>query len=462
MFNRFFLILLTGCAVLFAQRVTFELHVLSTSAAHGQGTFAAADIDGDGKTDIVNGHSPNTMNWRSWDAPETAYAIETGGGNPGCEIQAADMDGDGDADAIAGSSNGNAPCWWENPRPGGDPKAGAWTRHGSMTTSEMHDLDVCDIDNNGMMDVTNRNKSNTLNILFQTDTGWKKATLGMDDTEGTGYGDIDGDGDLDMTDGTSWYETPSNAASGGSWTKHPIGSFSCNLRRVCLADLNKDDRLDVMVSPAEYQSCPLLVYLCPEDPKTGTWQQVQVWPAKDNNFHTLEAFDMDLDGNVDIVTGATHGPNDGSVTKRMFIFFNENGEGTQWHDTSWVTPKGVWQAQVADIGSDGDYDILNCDYGAGIGQYEYWENTLDPPPVGIRHQSPRSSGSGSAVLKNGRLVNLSGQAVAVDLRGRLIQRGLSVEGSRPVSGLVIVANMETGRIGTVLAGVSGAALSAAR
>jgi hypothetical protein len=367
------------------------------------------------------------------------------------------MDGDGDPDVIAASGDmTSAARWWENPRPDGDPKKGPWNAHGpARSGGEIHDLDVADINGDGKMDVASRHKTSTLDVLFQTSSGWTHKSISLAGVEGTAFADFDGDGDMDICDGTSWYETPANILSGGSWTKHTFGSFGCKYRRVCIADWNKDGNLDVAISVAEAEKCQLKMYFGPNDAKSGSWTEHIILSESHNyNFHTLEAADFDLDEHLDLLVGTTHGglQAESQFLKQMRIFFNEDGKGTQWKDTIWTTAKGVWQAQVADIGSDGDWDILNCDYGANIGQFEYWENLANPGTTVINSKAAGSSISEKLYSINaGRIEITSARARALDVRGRAMTSRLQNAGT---AGIVLIADKQSGRISTLVPAIN--------
>ncbi|MDD5675502.1 MAG: VCBS repeat-containing protein [Chitinivibrionales bacterium] len=385
----------------------FKLHVLGTGATHGQGVFACGDIDGDGKNDIINGQVPYTITWRKSTNVDVAYKIEDAPGNIGNEIHVADMDNDGDLDVIAPCDPGDpTPLWWENPRPTGDPTKGPWVRHGILSNVEHHDLCVGDIDGNGLMDVLERPKGTVATIWFQTAKNvWRKVVLNnLASEEGTQLADFTGDGRLDICDGINWWETPADVFN-GVWIQHKIHDFPCIDRRVCIADLNGDGRPDVLVSTSEYCAGPLVWYEAPADPRTGTWIQhvlnpVGSNPAIDINFHTLQVGDIDHDGHPDILTGTTHGPC--ADPYKLIIYYNLTGKGPAPADTlTRPSQYGVWQAILADVGSDGYLDILNCDYDVPD-QLEFWEDTLGrASAVAPRAGADARNRAGLSIVKKG-------------------------------------------------------------
>ena len=90
------------------------------------------------------------------------------------DMQLADVDNDGDVDIITGDGSGsNNVVWLENPRPSGNPLA-TWTKRVIGTHGDwVHDVEVVDLDRDGLLDVITR-KTNT-NVFFRNAGGsWTK------------------------------------------------------------------------------------------------------------------------------------------------------------------------------------------------------------------------------------------------------------------------------------------------
>ena len=202
-----------------------------TIDANNNGRIAIGDVDGDGQHDVVvhtwgtnRGHVPDgTLVWYRYPSWEK-HTISSGEKYYGDEIQVADLDGDGDLDVIAplgqhyqGTTYAEV-CWYEN-----DPTGGAWVKHKVLDRidgSEVKDLHVHDLDNDGRPDVAIRLKEDAV-ICYQTDNlGWKTVRIKIQAREGSIVGDIDSDGFDDLVCNGYWLKNPGNRT--GQWERYDI------------------------------------------------------------------------------------------------------------------------------------------------------------------------------------------------------------------------------------------------
>jgi hypothetical protein len=90
-----------------------------------------------------------------------------------------------------------------------------------------------------------------------------------------------------------------------------------------------------------------------KDPK-GTWTEHVI--AKDyHHCHTLQVFDMDNDGDMDVVTGEIP---EHPTQKRVRIFLNK-GNNIDWEEQV-LSNEGIYNGLVGDLDGDGDYDIFSA------------------------------------------------------------------------------------------------------
>jgi hypothetical protein len=193
---------------------------------------------------------------------------------------------------------------------------------------------------------------------------WPKTRIASETMdEGIGTGDIDGDGDIDITTGKKegetfmviWHENPGNGSA--DWQSHLVSQTSFAPDRIVIAEINGDSRLDVVVSEERYPGpdpdASLYWFEQPRYPKRQTWKKHIV--VTEYSLNNLDVADMDRDGDLDIITCEHKGP---KGKFRLQIFEND-GKG---NFTEHIADRGKEShlgAKVADMDNDGDLDIVS-------------------------------------------------------------------------------------------------------
>ncbi|MBD3243201.1 MAG: hypothetical protein GF331_21610 [Chitinivibrionales bacterium] len=420
--------MLLAAASAIAADVPFELTVLDADVSYACGVYAVGDIDKDGHNDIVAGADNPRLSWRRFPGFTTHTIAATAA--VGFEVHLADVDNDDDLDVL---TSGAGITWFENPLPDGNPAADTWTAHtfgshGTSSSDGSHDFKVGDVNDDSLVDAVERDKERAWHFYLQkAEGGWDTFTVdAVNNTEGTALGDLDGDGDLDITDGLAWFECPADPAN-ETWTRHDLGP-NHNQTRVAIGDLNGDQRPDILVGPAEFGGTLTCWYEAPPDPRSGTWEIDTLIVFDDPNFHTLRIGDIDRDGANDIVLGVTGWEGNQSWEpgwrRHVSVFYNAHKDGSAWEEQRWHAERGVWQGVLGDVGSDGDLDLLTCDFRAG-GQGELWENKLETVPVASPSLS-RPVLCRAALRCPARVFDLRGRRHTGDMRPAPSESGLRI------------------------------------
>jgi len=383
-------------------------HILSTVGSHNA---KVADVDGDGDPDIVGKNYDQDKRPRLWincissktrlDSWQRQVVTRDGAPKNGYHIFAVDFNGDGRKDIATGDA------WYENP----DNPDGNWTRHG-LDAELGRIIAVFDFDADGDKDILGggfgwaRNDGSGsfevltniaaeggfvqgaavgffkaghrgLSVIYTYKNGDHVRRLDVpDDPVSTRWtnrivydwagkskdidvGDIDRDGDSDImfvgrdADTLQWLSNNGD----GTFTAHTFANAPSPIVHRCkLADIDGDGKLDVLTGSKGKK----LIWFKQGSSPTGTWTENTIAGPGDLNHDPLsiDAADMDCDGDMDVVVGEHSPPEPNDCC--LFVFENSDGAGSNW--SVHLVHKGDEHhqgTQVVDIDNDGDLDIIS-------------------------------------------------------------------------------------------------------
>jgi hypothetical protein len=248
-----------------------------------------------------------------------------------------------------------------------------WTRHAIGGLGDWgKDVELADFDGDGRLDVATRSAGEAM-IYFQgSANSWQQMVFSGVELgyEGLGSGDVDGDGDKDLVVRGGWLRNPggAEARTAGNWSEHEIGAADQEFKAL-VADVNGDGQQDVLFSSSENTADVNWWTPVGSDP-TGAWEKHTIVAGLEK-AHTLQAADMDGDGDLDVVLGQMHT----SVAKEVMVWENKDGQGTSWGKQV-IASDGLHNGVVADIGQDGDYDLFGANW-TGNPPVRLYQNQLD-------------------------------------------------------------------------------------
>ncbi|UCD48743.1 MAG: VCBS repeat-containing protein [Phycisphaerales bacterium] len=246
------------------------------------------------------------------------------------------------------------------------------------------DIEIVDIDNDGQPDLwcsgTKIAADQRLSTWYtrENDT-WRRHTPFLGPSLGGNWGDVDGDGDLDLITGQDrnsartgnhalvWMENP--LCDGGDpaedvWAIHTIHRdptdpaelhtdyIDTQGNRLRKLDLDGDGRLDLVIAAFKQT----LWYLPgPADPKAGPWRFYKIAESRYSQGGACIA-DLDADRDLDIVWGRCWYENPGRPT---IIPWEQHLIAPGWPDES--------QVAVGDLDSDGWMDVVLAAHVTGHG-----------------------------------------------------------------------------------------------
>jgi len=222
-----------------------------------------------------------------------------------------DFNHDGWDDIMIYGFPGKDASWYENPKA----KDGTWTRHKVFDVVDNESPAFVDVNGDGKPDIV----CNSGGYFGYATADWSDAAKPWTFhkvsakgnwqrfTHGMGYGDVNGDGKVDLLLHEGWWEQPAKLDGDPEWKYHKA-DFGPGGAQMYVYDVNGDGRNDVITS-LQAHGFGLVWFEQGADGSfnkhliMGDKAEQNPYGVKFGQLHAVELVDIDGDGLKDIVTG---------------------------------------------------------------------------------------------------------------------------------------------------------------
>ncbi len=337
--------------------VPFEKHTIDLGSSE---SAALADINSDGKLDIVSGE--NWYEAPKWTKHHFRDILFTNNYIDDLSTVPLDINGDGHVDLVTTGWFSKKIAWWQNP----GSVRGKWEEHVIDSGYPIEFELLVDLDNDGKQSeiLPEFGDLHAPLTWYERDGHGgvaKHVVSPRSYGHGIGAGDVNGDGRSDILTPNGWLEAPKDPR-GGNWQFHPDWKLG-DLGFMYTADVNGDGRADIISSMAHGYGIFWL-----EHKADNTWEK-HVIDDSWSQPHAVVLVDFHGNNNLGLLTGKrymAHNGKDPGAREPLGVYWYERVIDPATHEVEFAKhvldyggrTGGGLQIPVADIDKDGDLDFV--------------------------------------------------------------------------------------------------------
>jgi hypothetical protein len=337
--------------------IPFVKHPLDLGSSE---SAAIADINGDGKLDIVSGE--NWYEGPDWKQHHFRDIFYTNNYIDDLSTVPLDINGDGHVDLVTVGWYSKKMTWWQNP----GREAGKWEEHVIDSGYPVEFETLVDLDNDGKADeVLPEFGDEKAPLAWYERDGHggmaKHVVSARSYGHGIGAGDVNGDGRNDILTPNGWLEAPANPRT-ENWEFHPDWKLG-DVGFLYVRDVNNDGKADVVTSMAHNYGIFWL-----EHKPDGSWEKHLIDDSWSQS-HAVTLVDFRRGQNIGLLTGKrfmAHNGHDPGEREPLGVYWYERLVDPASQKIEWVKhvldyggrTGGGLQVAVADLDKDGDLDFV--------------------------------------------------------------------------------------------------------